>query len=250
MSGSCRFALTSGRVAGRMAGMSFLNFLSGQTIDVIEWIDDSRDTLSMRYVEASNHEIKRGAQLTVRELQVAQFASEGEYGDTFGPGRHVLTTPNIPILTSLQSWKYGFESPFKADVYFVVMRLFTGNRWGTANPIMMRDADFRRGADAGVRDVRFSDHRAPVVPERRGRDRRGFPVGGVSGDHALADRERVFGRAGEREGAHPGRGDALRGTGRGAAAANQPASAEPIRAGDHGVHRGERVRAGGSRAGD
>ena len=125
-----------------MAGMSFLNFLSGQTIDVIEWIDDSRDTLSMRYVEASNHEIKRGAQLTVRESQVAQFASEGEYGDTFGPGRHLLTTPNIPILTSLQSWKYGFESPFKADVYFVVTRLFTGNRWGTANPIMMRDADF------------------------------------------------------------------------------------------------------------
>lgn len=124
------------------AGMGFLNFLQGQAIDVIEWIDDSRDTLSIRYAEASNHEIKRGAQLTVRESQVAQFVSEGQYGDTFGPGRHELSTQNIPILTSLQSWKYGFESPFKADVYFVVTRLFTGNRWGTANPIMMRDSDF------------------------------------------------------------------------------------------------------------
>ena len=122
--------------------MSFLNFLQGQAIDVIEWIDDSRDTLSIRYVEASNHAIKRGAQLTVRESQVAQFVSEGEFGDTFGPGRHELSTENIPVLTTLKSWKYGFESPFKADVYFVVTRLFTGNRWGTANPIMMRDADF------------------------------------------------------------------------------------------------------------
>ena len=122
--------------------MSFLNFLQGQAIDVIEWIDDSRDTLSIRYAEASNHEIKRGAQLTVRESQVAQFVSEGEFGDTFGPGRHELTTQNIPILTSLQSWKYAFESPFKVDVYFVVTRLFTGNRWGTANPIMVRDSDF------------------------------------------------------------------------------------------------------------
>ena len=127
---------------GSVMGMSFLNFLQGQAIDVIEWIDDSRDTLSIRYAEASNHAIKRGAQLTVRESQVAQFVSEGEFGDTFGPGRHELTTPNIPILTTLQSWKYGFESPFKADVYFVVTRLFTGNRWGTANPILMRDADF------------------------------------------------------------------------------------------------------------
>ena len=122
--------------------MGFLNLITGQAIDVIEWVDDSRDTLSIRYAEASNHEIKNGAQLTVRESQVAQFISEGEYGDTFLPGRHVLTTQNIPILTSLKSWKYAFNSPFKADVYFITTRLFTGNRWGTANPIMMRDTDF------------------------------------------------------------------------------------------------------------
>ncbi len=122
--------------------MGLINFIKGQVIDVIEWIDDSRDTLAIRFAEASNHEIKNGAQLIVRESQVAQFVLEGEYGDSFGPGHHTLTTNNIPILTSLKSWKYGFNSPFKADVYFITTRLFTGNRWGTANPIMMRDADF------------------------------------------------------------------------------------------------------------
>jgi membrane protease subunit (stomatin/prohibitin family) len=72
----------------------------------------------------------------------AQFIYLGQFGDTFGPGKHTLTTDNIPILATLKGWKYGFESPFKADVYFVNTRLFTGNKWGTANPIMMRDADF------------------------------------------------------------------------------------------------------------
>ena len=122
--------------------MGLINFFRGQFIDVIEWIDDSRDTLAVRFAEASNHEIKNGAQLIVRESQAAQFILEGEYGNTFGPGHHTLTTNNLPILTTLKSWKYDFESPFKADVYFVTTRLFTGNRWGTANPIMMRDTDF------------------------------------------------------------------------------------------------------------
>ena len=71
-----------------------------------------------------------------------QFVYLGEFGDTFGPGKHTLTTDNIPILTKLKCWKYGFNSPFKADVYYVTTRLFTGNKWGTANPIMMRDQDF------------------------------------------------------------------------------------------------------------
>ena len=87
-------------------------------------------------------EIKRGAQLIVRESQAAQFVYEGQFGDTFGPGTHTLVTANIPILSDLKGWKYGLESPFKADVYFVNTRLFTGNKWGTANPIMMRDPDF------------------------------------------------------------------------------------------------------------
>ncbi|MGH8431196.1 MAG: SPFH domain-containing protein, partial [Solimonas sp.] len=85
--------------------------------------------------------IKNGAQLIVRESQQVQFIYVGEFGDTFGPGKHSLTTDNIPVLTKLKSWKYGFTSPFKADVYFLNTRLFTGNKWGTANPVMMRDND-------------------------------------------------------------------------------------------------------------
>src|SRR2546426_9376084 len=121
--------------------MGILNFLKGQLIEIIEWTDDSRDTLSYRFPD-EDKEIKRGAQLIVRESQVAQFVYLGEFGDTFGPGKHSLTTDNIPILTTLKSWKYGFESPFKADVYFLVTRVFTGNKWGTSNPVMMRDNDF------------------------------------------------------------------------------------------------------------
>ena len=121
--------------------MGLMDFIKGEFIDVIEWTDDSRDTLSFRYPD-DDKAIKNGAQLIVRESQVVQFVYLGEFGDTFGPGKHTLTTENIPILTKLQSWKYGFNSPFKADVYFLTTRLFTGNKWGTANPIMMRDDDF------------------------------------------------------------------------------------------------------------
>src|SRR4051812_18405967 len=97
--------------------MGLMNFIKGQLIEIIEWTDDSRDSISWRFPD-DNKEIKRGAQLIVRESQVAQFVYLGEFGDTFGPGKHTLTTENIPILTTLKSWKYGFESPFKADVYF------------------------------------------------------------------------------------------------------------------------------------
>src|SRR5512140_381044 len=121
--------------------MGILNFLKGQLLEIIEWNDDSRDTLSFRFPD-DDKEIKRGAQLIVRESQVVQFMYLGEFGDTFGPGKHTLTTDNIPVLTTLRAWKYGFESPFKADVYFLVTRVFTGNKWGTSNPVMMRDNDF------------------------------------------------------------------------------------------------------------
>jgi excisionase family DNA binding protein len=121
--------------------MGIADFFKGELIDVIEWTDDSRDTLSYRFPD-EDKAIKNGAQLIVRESQVAQFVYLGEFGDTFVPGKHTLTTDNIPILTKLQSWKYGFNSPFKADVYYVITRLFTGNKWGTSNPVMLRDADF------------------------------------------------------------------------------------------------------------
>src|SRR5690349_18660857 len=121
--------------------MAILDFIGRQFIDIIQWTDDSRDTLSYRFPD-EDKEIKRGAQLIVRESQVAQFVYLGQFGDTFGPGKHELVTDNIPVLSTLRGWKYGFESPFKADVYFINTRLFTGNKWGTANPVMMRDADF------------------------------------------------------------------------------------------------------------
>ncbi len=138
--------------------MGLTDFLKGQFIDVIEWTDDSRDTLSFRYPD-EDKEIKNGAQLIVRESQVVQFVYLGEFGDLFAPGKHTLTTDNIPILTSLKSWKYGFQSPFKADVYYVTTRLFTGNKWGTSNPIMMRDADFGivRVRAFGTYDFRIID---------------------------------------------------------------------------------------------
>jgi excisionase family DNA binding protein len=120
--------------------MGLMDFVKGQLLEVIEWTDDSRDTLSFRYPD-DDKEIKNGAQLIVRESQTVQFVYLGEFGDTFGPGKHTLTTDNIPVLTKLKSWKYGFNSPFKADIYFLTTRLFTGNKWGTSNPIMMRDQD-------------------------------------------------------------------------------------------------------------
>jgi excisionase family DNA binding protein len=121
--------------------MGIMDFIKGELLEIIEWTDDSRDTLSWRFPD-EDKAIKNGAQLIVRESQVAQFVYLGEFGDTFGPGRHRLTTDNIPVLTRLKSWPFGFNSPFKADVYYVTTRLFTGNKWGTSNPVMLRDNDF------------------------------------------------------------------------------------------------------------
>jgi excisionase family DNA binding protein len=135
-----------------------MDFIKGELIDIIEWTDDSRDTISYRFPD-DDKAIKNGAQLIVRESQVAQFLYLGEFGDTFGPGKHTLTTDNIPVLTRLKSWKFGFNSPFKADVYYVNTRLFTGNKWGTANPIMLRDDDFGivRARAFGTYDFRVTD---------------------------------------------------------------------------------------------
>lgn len=140
--------------------MGLMDYLKGQFLEIIQWTDDSRDTLSWRFPD-EDKEIKRGAQLIVRESQVAQFVYLGEYGDTFGPGKHTLSTENIPILSTLKGWKYGFESPFKADVYYVTTRLFTGNKWGTSNPIMMRDQDFGivRVRAFGTFDFRITEPR-------------------------------------------------------------------------------------------
>ena len=121
--------------------MSLLNLIKNQLIEVIEWTDDSRDTLSYRWPD-EDKEIKNGAQLIVRESQQVQFVAAGQYADLFPPGKHTLRTDNLPVLSTLLGWKYGFASPFKCDVYYLNTRLFTGNKWGTANPVMMRDPDF------------------------------------------------------------------------------------------------------------
>ncbi len=121
--------------------MGLMDRLKNELIDVIEWTDDSRDTIVWRFPRHGN-EIKSGAMLTVREGQTAVFVDEGQLADVFTPGTYELTTANMPILTTLESWKYGFESPFKAEVYFVNTRRFTNQKWGTKNPIMLRDPEF------------------------------------------------------------------------------------------------------------
>ncbi|HEY2343472.1 MAG TPA: SPFH and helix-turn-helix domain-containing protein [Chthoniobacteraceae bacterium] len=138
--------------------MGLMNFIRGELIEIIEWNDDSRDTLSYRWPD-EDRSIKRGAQLIVRESQVVQFLYLGQFGDTFQPGKHELVTDNIPVLTTLKGWKYGFDSPFKADIYFINTRLFTGNKWGTPNPVMMRDNDFGivRTRAFGTYDFHVSD---------------------------------------------------------------------------------------------
>lgn len=120
--------------------MGLFDMVRGQLIDVIEWTDDSSDTLVHKY-DMNGKDIMMGAQLTVRESQAAVFVDEGRLADVFGPGRYELTTRNLPVMTSLRAWKFGFNSPFKSDVYFVVTRRFMDRKWGTANPVMMRDSE-------------------------------------------------------------------------------------------------------------
>lgn len=121
--------------------MSIWDKLRGELIDIIQWLDDSRDTIVYRF-ERMNNEIKYGAKLVVREGQVGVFINEGQLADVFQPGTYTLTTQNLPILGTLKGWKYGFESPFKAEVYFVSTRQYTDLKWGTMNPIMLRDPEF------------------------------------------------------------------------------------------------------------
>ncbi|SMX29918.1 SPFH domain / Band 7 family protein [Pelagimonas phthalicica] len=121
--------------------MGIFDFLAGQFIDVIHWVDDTRDTMVFRF-EREGHEIKYGAKLTVREGQAAVFIHEGQLADVFTPGLYMLETNNMPIMTSLQHWDHGFNSPFKSEIYFVNTNRFTDLKWGTKNPIMLRDPEF------------------------------------------------------------------------------------------------------------
>ncbi|MGK7653966.1 SPFH domain-containing protein [Roseovarius sp. B08] len=121
--------------------MGIFDFLSGEFIDVIHWVDDTRDTMVWRF-ERHGHEIKYGAKLTVREGQAAVFVHEGQLADVFTPGLYMLETNNMPIMTTLQHWDHGFKSPFKSEIYFINTTRFTDLKWGTKNPIMLRDPEF------------------------------------------------------------------------------------------------------------
>ncbi len=121
--------------------MGLFDKLRGELIDIIEWLDDSNDTLVYRFDRFQN-EIKNGAKLTVREGQVAVLINEGQLADVFQPGMHELKTENLPILSTLKGWKYGFNSPFKTEVYFVSTRNITAQKWGTKNPITLNDQRF------------------------------------------------------------------------------------------------------------
>ncbi|MEY4546622.1 MAG: hypothetical protein RL685_2817 [Pseudomonadota bacterium] len=121
--------------------MGLFDKLRGEFVDIVEWVDDSQHTLVWRFPRYNN-EIKNGAQLVVRPGQSAIFVDRGEIADVFEPGQYELTTDNLPLLSTLRGWKHGFQSPFKSEVYFVSTRQLTDLKWGTPNPVMLRDADF------------------------------------------------------------------------------------------------------------
>jgi membrane protease subunit (stomatin/prohibitin family) len=143
--------------------MGILDALRSQFIEVIEWLDDSGNTLLYRF-PVHGQEIKNGAQLTVRESQTAVFVFQGQIADVFSPGLYTIDGGNTPILTKLGAWKYGFNSPFKAEVYFINTKQFTDLKWGTPNPVMMRDADFGmvRLRAFGIYSMRVVDPRALI----------------------------------------------------------------------------------------
>src|ERR1700741_1826061 len=140
--------------------MGILDRLSptSQFIEVIEWLDDSPNTLLYRF-PVKDQEIKNGAQLIIRKTQAAVFVHEGQIADQFPPGRYTIDGGNTPILSKLGAWMHGFNSPFKAEVYFVNTKQFTDLKWGTSNPVMMRDADFGmvRLRAFGIYSIRVSD---------------------------------------------------------------------------------------------
>src|SRR6185369_12152396 len=140
--------------------MGILDRLSptAQFIEVIEWLDESGNTMLYRF-PVQGQEIKNGAQLIVRASQSAVFVHEGQIGDVFGPGRYTIDGGNTPVLSKIGAWKYGFNSPFKAEVYFVNTKMFTDLKWGTMNPAMMRDTDFGmvRLRAFGIYTIRVSD---------------------------------------------------------------------------------------------
>ncbi|QIS13261.1 SPFH domain-containing protein [Nocardia arthritidis] len=122
--------------------MGLMDMIRGEFVDIIEWLDDTNTTLAWRFPRYEN-EIKNGAELIVREGQQAIFVYRGQLADTYGPGHYTLTSENMPIMSTLQGWRYGFNSPFRSEVYYINTRPVTDLRWGTPQPVTVRDPDFR-----------------------------------------------------------------------------------------------------------
>ena len=121
--------------------MGLFDKIRGEFVDIIDWVDDTNDTIIWKFPRYQD-EIKNGAKLTVRETQMAVFMNEGQIADVFGPGMHTLTTQNLPVLSTLRGWKYGFDSPFKVDIFFVSTKQFIDQKWGTKNPVTVSDPRF------------------------------------------------------------------------------------------------------------
>lgn len=138
--------------------MGLFDFIKNEFIEVIDWVDDTNNTVLYKFPDKGN-KIMNKAQLTVRESQVVVLMNEGEFGDEYQPGRYELTTQNMPITTTLKSWKYLFDSPFKVDVFYVNTKQFTNLKWGTSNPIIMRDPEFKqvRVRSFGTYTIRVKD---------------------------------------------------------------------------------------------
>ena len=160
--------------------MALMDFIKKQFIDVIHWTEEDEAMLAYRF-PMQDMEIQYGAQLTVRESQMAAFVDEGKVADVFGPGRYKLTTQTIPVLTYLKNWDKLFQSPFKSDVYFFSTRLKVDQKWGTPNPITIRDKEFGaiRLRAFGIYSYRIKDPKAFHVNVSGTRER--YSVDDLSG---------------------------------------------------------------------
>lgn len=146
--------------------MGIMSFIKSQLIEIIEWLDDTNYTLVWRFPD-EDHELKNGAKLVCRQGQACVLVNEGKAADVFGPGTHTLSTQNVPILSRIKGWKYGFESPYKAEVYFINLRQYIDSKWGTPKPVLVRDPEFAVGNRPGrVRIRAFGSYNFRVVDPR------------------------------------------------------------------------------------